>query len=187
MAKKDQAQTVGEDIKVIVPAGQGTKKTFSVKLGKEAFAMQEFCNYKAMLVLEVLGEMGEKFNLTPLLSALMSIREGEDSQLAWGMALTRLLPQALKEAPHSIMKLAALCLVSNKKLAEAYDSPNGVVEEIRRVEKLIGFQGQPGLPLEVIKEALPYIGLDALKNALTGLGGVLGALLPSEEQTPSIG
>jgi len=186
MAKKATEQ-MQEDTKNIAVAGKNTKKTFAVKLDKEKFGLEGFCNYKAMLVLEILGEMGEKFNLTPLLSALMSIREGEDSQLAWGMALTRLLPQALKEAPHSIMKLAALCLVSNKKLAEAYDSPNGVVEEIRRVEKLIGFQGQPGLPLEVIKEALPYIGLDALKNALTGLGGVLGALLPSEEQTPSIG
>lgn len=176
-----------EEAKNIAVSGKSTKKTFSVKLGKEKFGLEEFCNYKAMLVMEIIGEFSEEIDLASIITGLRATHMGEDAAFVWSAVAVKVLPQALQKVPREATRLAALCLIPNKKLAELYDQPNGIAEEIARIGKLIDFQGAPGLSLEIIAEALPYIGLDALKNALTGLGGVLGKILPSEEQTPSTG
>ena len=185
MAKKQTTEQAPEDAKQIVVPGKSTKKTFSVKLGKEKFGLEEFCNYKSLLMLEILGEMGEKVNLTPLVTAFFAMREGEDQQVIGAVMIVKLLPQLLREAPHSLLKLAALALIPNKKLSELYDVPNGISEELARLGKLIGFQGEVGLVITIIRNALPYIGLDLLKNALTGMGDELESLIPVEEQTPA--
>jgi len=176
-----------EEAKNIAVSGKSTKKTFSVKLGKEKFGLEEFCNYKAMLVMEIIGEFSEEIDLASVITGLRAMHMGEDAAFVWSAVAVKVLPQVLQRVPREATRLAALCLIPNKKLAELYDQPNGIAEEIVRIGKLIDFQGAPGLSLEIITEALPYIGLDALKNALTGLGGVLGKILPSEEQTPSTG
>lgn len=184
MAKKQATEQTPEDAKQIVVAGKSTKKTFSVKLGKEKFGLEEYCNYKSLLMLEILGELGEKVNLTALVNAFFAMREGEDTEVIGMVMIVKLLPGLLREAPHSLLKLAALALIPNKKLSELYDAPNGISEEIGRIGKLIAFQGEVGLVITIIRNALPYIGLDLLKNAVTGLGGELEGLIPVEEQTP---
>ena len=187
MAKKPLDQML-EDVEEITATGKDIKKTFEVKLGKERFGLEAFCNYKSALVLELLGELSEKIDLAPIFNALIAIGQGgEETQIIWAATVMKLLPQALKQAPQAVTKLAALSLISNKKLAELYDQPNGIAEEIKRVAKFIDFEGEPGLPLKVITEALPYIGLDALKNGLTGLGQALGISLNRETQPPNAG
>ncbi len=176
-----------EEAKAITSPGKTTKGTFSVKLGKEKFGLEEFCNYKSMLVLEILGDLSEKFDLSPIITAIMATQAGEDSRIAWAATAVRVLPQALKVAPREITRLAALSLIANKKVAELYDEPNGISDEIKRVGKLIDLEGKPGLPLTVIKEAMPYMGLDVLKNGLTGLFGAIGESLPAPEESPSTG
>lgn len=185
--KEKQPEIMREDAAAIIAPGSGTKETFGVALGTEIFAIQEFCNYKAMLVMEIIGEFSEEIDLASIITGLRATHMGEDAAFVWSAVAVKVLPQALQKVPREATRLAALCLIPNKKLAELYDQPNGIAEEIARIGKLIDFQGAPGLSLEIIAEALPYIGLDALKNALTGLGGVLGKILPSEEQTPSTG
>lgn len=187
--KKSQEPTeqMRKDADTIVMPGSGTIKTFSVKLGKERFSMQEFCNYKALLAMQIIGEVSEKANLMSIANAFLAIRQGEAKEVAGAIMLINFLPQLLKEAPNGVLKFAALALISNKKLAELYDEPNAIAAEIQRIQKLIGFQGEAGLPIAIIKEALPYVGLDALKNALTGLDSELENLLPVEEQAPNAG
>jgi len=185
MAKKEATEQTPGDAKTIVMAGKSTKKTFSVKLGKENFGLEEFCNYKSLLMLEILGEMGEKVNLTALVNAFFAMREGEDAEVIGMVMIVKLLPGLLREAPYSLLKLASLALIPNKKLSALYDVPNGISEEIGRIEKLVGFQGEVGLVITIIRNALSYIGLDLLKNAVTGLGGELEGLIPVEEQTPA--
>jgi len=185
MAKGKVIKKIQEEVETIMPAGKDTKKTFSVKLGKERFGLEEFCNYKALLAMQIIGEVGEKANLRSIANAFLAVRQGEDKEVAGAIVLINLLPQLLKEAPNGVLKFAALALISNKKLAELYDTPNAIATEIQRIEKLIGFDGVPGLPIAIIKATLPYVGLDALKNALTGLGDELEGILPLEEQTPN--
>ena len=187
MAKNKAIKELRKEASNMTPSGKTTKKTFSVKLGKEKFGLEGFCNYKAMLVLEILGELSEQVDLAPIVKALLLTQAGQEAGPIWGAVAVQLLPKALQKAPRTITRLAALSLIPNKKLAELYDAPNGIAEEMGRVGKLIDFQGEPGLPLAIITEALPYIGLDALKNGLTGLGEVLGASLSVDDQTPSIG
>jgi len=184
---KQALKEMQKDTETIAGPGKNTKKTFSVKFGKEKLALEEFCNYKSMLVLENLGELSEQIDLAPIIAVLMAAGDEGATRGDWAAVAVRVLPSALKQAPRMITKLAALSLISNKKLSELYDEPNGIADEIHRVGKLIDFQGKPGLPLEIITEALPYIGLDALKNGLTGLGEVLSQRLGSSEQTPNAG
>jgi len=175
------------DTQNITTPGKSTKETFSVKLGKEKFGLQDFCNYKSMLLLEMLGDLSEQIDIGSIIEVLMGApREGDTIRLNWIPLAAQILPQALKQAPRVVTRMAGLSLISNKKLAELYDEPNGVAEEISRLAKLIDLS-TPGLPLEILTAALPYIGLDALKNGLTGLGGALTQGLTVEEQTPNTG
>ncbi len=187
MAKNKALDQMLGDVGEITAPGKNTKKTFEVKLGKERFGLEAFCNYKSALMLELLGELSEKIDLAPIFNALIAMSQGEDTKFIWAATVMKLLPQALRQAPQAVTRLAALSLISNKKLAELYDQPNGIAEEIKRVAKLIDFDGEPGLHLKIITEALPYIGLDALKNGLTGLGQALGISLGRETQAPNAG
>lgn len=179
--QKTPLATMQEDAKSIAGPGKDVKKTFSVKLGKEKFGMEEFCNYKSLLALEIIGELSEKIDLAPLVTALMAMAGGENRVYAWAHAASRILPRLLKSAPKELLRLAALSLIPNAKLMELYDTPNAIPDEITRLEKLIAFEGEQGLPIVVIKEALPYMGLEVLKNEIEGLGGQLNLELGEPE------
>lgn len=137
------------------------------------FKPQTFPTYKTAQVLQLLASIKDEIDLVDLISEIQILAKRADAaddtaQARKILAAFNAIPKLIEVAPNLLLEFAALAIIPNKELRQAYD--DGSLSQLRSEKrKYIEFEFDASVPVFLFSAYIPYLGLDFLRQAFSTL------------------
>ncbi len=156
--------------------------------GEHTFRLEMFSSYKTAQVLKLLASLREKVNLIQLISEILTIEQqpaaddvkGKAQQI---QAAFSAIPTMMDFAPDALLDFASIATISNAELREAYTG--GTLEQLRQERRnLFAFDFDGSVPMRVLAEYIPHVGLNFLVQQMRQLNQIALTLIPQANPNP---
>ncbi len=155
---------------------------------EHTFRLEMFSSYKTAQVLKLLASLREKVNLIQLISEIITLEQspadGDVTAKAQQIqAAFSAIPTMMEFAPDALLDFASIATISNAQLREAYT--NGTLEQVRQENRnLFAFDFDGSVPMRVLAEYIPFVGLNFLVQQMRQLNQIALTLIPQTNPNP---
>ncbi len=152
--------------------------------------LQTFSVFKTKEVLKMLSAIKDRVDVIELISEIITLSQGaadDEGQVKRITAALNAIPKLMDFAPDLLLDFAALAMIPNKDLANAY--AHNELDGLRAEKKtFLEFNFNAAVPIQVLGAYVPFLGIDFLVRELGQLNHSITNIAPaSTTPTPSTG